>query len=198
MAELGPTKLEAVQRMMAAAGFGVPSALDTGGASDEAQAERVLDYVTVDEQIKGGMDNVLVGKQFTAADVGGGVYKITFDSDVLKVECVGPGRYTGNISVRNGFAFITTEDTDDFGSAVSIVCNVYEAVPWSQIAPDAKHAIIKRAIQEFVRQKNPDPNKEIILDKEAAESESYRTPPPDRAAPPRSPIPPTFQPRQGS
>lgn len=168
MAELGRTKLEAVQDMMREAGYGIPSSIPgSPNGSDEGNAEAVLDQVTQECLIDGYKGNIRKGVALTAADVGGGVFKITLDATILDAKCVAPGRYEERLVPRGGFLYNVNEATDDFGSAVTVYCDVHDEVAWADLAPDLKEVVLTKARERFVRNYRFDPNKESKLQAEA-------------------------------
>lgn len=148
MPELGQTKLEAINEILRSVNQGAVAALDPGGSSDASNAERVLDQITQDKLLDGFHGNVSRAVTYTAT-LSGSDYLITFGTDVLRVDCLGPGRYRGNISLRGGDAFIITEDTKNFGSAVTLIFDVYKEIAWADLTPDVKRAITKAAVEQY-------------------------------------------------
>jgi hypothetical protein len=65
MPVLGLSKLEAVNALLESIGHSHVAALDTGGFSDAAQAERVLDRTLIEQMGLGWHDNVVFSKPFT-------------------------------------------------------------------------------------------------------------------------------------
>lgn len=167
-AELGLSKLDAVNDMMRAVGLRPADALDTNGASDEAYAEDVLDLATEYELSKGWPANTRYAQTLTAVDNSGSYY-IDVGATVLSIDCLGPGRYRGNITLREGRAYINTEGTSDFGSAVSITANIIDELAWDKLPPDLKHVVLARAISMWKLRKMPDREMAAMFAAERAE-----------------------------
>lgn len=169
MAEAGVTKLEAVNDILHSLGRGTVAALDTGGASDAADAERILDRTTIKELARGWPCNTIAAKTYTST---GTPSVIDLNSvNPLRVECVGPGRYAGQISLRGSLAYIVNEGTTDFGSATTITLNVYTEVAWADLSPDLKEVVLESAKVTFRRYYMPDADIEFRLQKEADKAE---------------------------
>ena len=163
MAIGGYTELEAVNQMLASVGIRqVASVSSETGSDDASDALRVLNRTSTSVQARGWPSNTDVAKSFTAADIGGGVYQIDLSASntvaVLRTECLGPGRYRGNIEVRNDrgagspktWAYITTEGTKDFGSAAVIMCDVVYELDFNDECPaDLQEVIVSEAISNF-------------------------------------------------
>lgn len=145
MAEHGISKLEACNEMLRAIGLRPVAALDTSGTADVSEAERVLDRNIEYTQAEGWPGNMAKAKSYTADGSG----NITFDSAVLRVECVFPGRHAGNVTIRDGKAYSTAEDTNSFGAAAVLGFNVWTEVAWAQLPPDLKHRILAAAKLDY-------------------------------------------------
>lgn len=161
MAIGGITELQAVNQMLAAVGIRqVTGSLTETGSDDASDALRVLNRTSTAVQARGWPSNTKVSKGYTPADVGSGVYKVDFSEantvSVLRVECIAPGRYAGNIEIRNDrannktWAYIKTEDTQDFGAATVIYCDVVEELDFEEECPaDLQELIVSEAIANF-------------------------------------------------
>ena len=171
MATLGMTKLEAVNGLLRSVDIRPVSALDPGGSSEEAEAERVLDDVITLTCAEGFPSNMTRAKSYTAADIGGGVYKVTFGTTVLRVECVAPGRYAGQVTIREDKAYLIGEGTEDFGSAITIYADIYEDLTWDQLPQDVKSVVYRRAIVEYRRLKMFNLEMEQMMEKDVARAE---------------------------
>ena len=146
MAEIGMTKLEAVNNLLRTIGHRAVSALDPGGISDAAEAERVLDRMVEQVQTDGHPSNTEY-KVYTSS--GAGV--VTLDTDVLWIECVHPGRHAGRLkAVAGNQAYNVYEQTATLASG-AIEVGIWQRVeiPWADCTPDLKHAIVARAETEF-------------------------------------------------
>lgn len=146
MAVLGTTKLEAVQHMMAAAGRRAPSALDTGGASEESEAERVLDMAIRAVQTEGYEANYRKGVEYTADGSG----NITFAATILRVQCVAPGRYAGRVVLKEDAAYCVTENSANFGASTKLYFDIWEELTWDQCPPDLKERILSAATVDYI------------------------------------------------
>lgn len=161
MAIGGYTSLQAVNQMLASVGIRqVASVSSETGTDDASDALRVLNRTSTEVQARGWPSNMDVAKSYTAADIGGGVYKVDFSAsntvEVLRVECVAPGRYKGNIEIRNDrtnnktWAYIKSEGTQDFGSAAVIMCDVVYELDFEEACPpDLQALIVSEAIANF-------------------------------------------------
>lgn len=145
MAVLGVSKLEAVQRMMAAVGRGPPSALDPGSASDAGIAELALDHWITQVQTEGYEANYRKGVEYTADGSG----NITFASTILRVECVAPGRHAGRIVLKEDKAYSISENTNAFGASTKIYFDIWEELTWDECPPDLKQRILAAATIDF-------------------------------------------------
>lgn len=145
MAEIGMTKLEAVNNLLRTVGMRPVSALDAGGTSDASEAERVLDEVTELVQTDGHPSNTHTKSYTTSSGVA------ALDSDVLQIEVVWPPRHAGRCKAIDGEVYNTFEDTNDVGDGGSATIGVVQRVeiPWAQCTPDLKHAILSRAKTDY-------------------------------------------------
>ena len=191
MAVLGMTQLEAVNEILRGVGILPVSAVDTGGSSDAAEAERVLEYCSELEQTKGWKSNTAIAKEYTSAAT---PFAITAGTNILRVECVAPGRYRDNIALGGGATgdefYIVTEDTTSFGAeGVKIYCNVVLKRTFVTCSPDLKHVIVTEATKIMRRRKKFDPNLDQALSEEALEADVRADrnidamPPPSNAQP---------------
>src|SRR5688500_12696324 len=88
MPVLGLTKLDAVNAMLEAIDAEPVSALDTGGASIQAKAERILDRVCQQAQSWGWPDNAIKTKKSTSSGS-----TITLPVDTLRIASAGPAQH---------------------------------------------------------------------------------------------------------
>lgn len=172
MAEIGLSKLQAVNRILRAVDQGAVSALDPGGSSEAADAERVLDDQIEILQAQGWPFNTNKGEAHTAS---GGGNTINFGSDTLAVRCIAPGRYMDNIQLRGDEAYIVTEATNDFGSALTIYVDRIVEVAWASCDTNFKNLAIAHAVQEFRRRKQFDAQLDAALTQEVAVAEQKAT-----------------------
>lgn len=174
MAEIGISKLQAVQEMMRAAGYGIPSSIPgSADGSDEGNAEAVLDQIVEEGMVEGYEGTVRRGILIETADIGGSVYKAAVPSGVVGVECLAPGRFAGRITTRDGFLYATHEGTDTFTANDVFYCDLYDTVDWTDLDPGVKQVLLRKAVERFVRHYRYDPNKNAKLQNEATEAD-YR------------------------
>ena len=174
MAEIGISKLQAVQEMMRAAGYGIPSSIPgSADGSDEGNAEAVLDQIIEEGMVEGFEGTVRRGILVQTADIGGSVYKAAVPSGVVGVHCLAPGRFAGRITTRDGFLYATHEGTDTFTANDVFYCDLYDTVDWTDLDPGVRQALLAKAVERFVRHYRYDPNKAQKLSAESTEA-SYR------------------------
>ena len=163
MAVLGMTKLEAVNAILRAVGDPFVAALNTAGNSEASEAERLLDYASELVQTRGWPGNTTYAKAYTAA---GGSNEVTFGADTLRVDCVAPGRFRGNVTLQGDKAYICSEGTTNFGSGLTIYCDVVRELAFEDTPPDLRHAIVTEAAQLYRRRKLPNAPIDAMLGEE--------------------------------
>lgn len=141
MAVLGHSKLEAVNHMLAAVGLlrvaSLPSPLDT---SEESRAEYTLDHWIRQAQTEGWADNMRHVTYSAGTDV-------TVGSDVLRVVCVAPGRYAGNLALKEDKLYCVTEDTNVLATDVHV--HEWVELTWDQCSPVLKDRILTAATEDY-------------------------------------------------
>ncbi len=163
MATLGMTKLEAVNAVLRAVGDAFVAALDTSGNSEASEAERILDYASELVQTRGWPANTTYAKAHTAA---GASNEITVNSDTLRIDCVAPGRYRGNLTLSGDVVYNCAEGVSNFGSAVTVYLDVVRELAFADTPPDLRHAIVTEAAQLYRRRKMPHPAVDAMLGEE--------------------------------
>lgn len=191
------TTVEAVNIILATIGHRqITTVSSESGPSDASDALRVLNRNNSVVQAQGWPANTSQGQAFLAADIGGGVFQIDLSEagtvDVLRVECVAPGPYTGRIEIRNDapnnrvWAYDSGGNTLDFGSAVTIYCDVVRELDFENECPiDIQDLVVRAAKQEFQmdRATNQAINESIREERARAELSANR----DRGRP-RTPV----------
>lgn len=167
--ERGITKLDAVNEMLRAVDLLPVSALAPGTATEEGEAEEVLDNVLQLKLAQGQCNNIEPGQAFTAA-LDTGSYFIDFASTVLDIKCIAPARYAGNIRVRTGRAYNIAEATANFGSAVVIYCDVVRELAWSVLDAAVKMDVLAEAMLRYRRRRMPNAAVDQMLQQERAET----------------------------
>lgn len=162
MAVLGHSKLEAVNHMLAAVGLLRVNALGTGDASEEGRAEYALDHWIRQAQTEGWADNKRHVTYAAGTDV-------TVGSDVLRIECVAPGRYAGNLALKEDKLYCVTEDTNVLATDV----NVHEWVEltWDQCSPVLKDRILTAATEDYVARIKQRPDLAEVLARQTASAD---------------------------
>lgn len=167
MATLGLTKLQAVNRILRAASLRPVTALDTGGTSEAADAEDLLDEVDVELQSKGWPENTVRAQSHTAADVGGGVYKITVASDTLDIRPVGADAHR-TLVLNGDIVFDANQNTEDFGSAVVIYFDRVKELDFIDCSPKLKNLIAAEAARRYQQAFLNSPSRDQFLAERAA------------------------------
>lgn len=180
MAVLGDSKLEAVTHMMAAAGRRAPASLDPGGSSEEAFAEQILDQHIRAVQTEGYHANQRHKTYSSGTDV-------TVGSDVLRLVCVAPGRYAGNIVLKGDVLYCATEDTNVLSADAH--CIIWVEMTWDQCPPEIKSQVLAKATKDYVARLKQRQDLMAILEEQAADADknTNRPPMPDYIPPNRSP-----------
>lgn len=156
------TKLQAVNMMLSSVGIRqVASASSETGSDDASDALRVLNRFNTIIQSKGWPCNTAKGYQFTTDDdgAGGAGVKLDFSTfsvngtsrEPLRVECVGPGLYAGNIELLGDLAFIVNQGTTSFPSnTTTVICDVvFELDFETECPPDLQYVIVGEATKAF-------------------------------------------------
>lgn len=194
MAGLGLTKLMTVNRMLLALGMGRVTALDTSGASDAAEAEYFLDQM-IDAAILEGHPSCV--ERHVSITASSGVVDLS-SAHSLTRRVEGSGKYQGRkFSIRGTSVYdeILASTTIGTGSEI-VTLDLYKAASASSpanfedLAPDLKHLIAERAVQEYRYTKRPDPNVDATLARRVNRAEitgsmSDSTPHERRDKPPR-------------
>lgn len=172
MATLGYSKLEAVNAIL----FGinqprVPS-LDTGGTSDAAEVEYVLDLVTRSVLTRGWPCNTERNQTISAADVGSGVFKCTLPGDVLAVRGAGVDKGR-EFALRGGLLWDIDAGTDTFSSGDSFTVDYLVDLDFDDIDPGVKELIVAEAARVYLLRKNPDPDINQMLREEHIRADIY-------------------------
>lgn len=179
MAVLGHSKLEAVNQMLAALGLLPVSAIS---GNDEAErAEQFLNHWTRQVQTEGYAGNMR-HKTYAAGT------NVTVGSDVLRVECVAPGRYAGNIELKEDKLHCVTEDSNVI--AADVHCHIWVEMTWEQCPPSLKDRILSFATQDYVARVKQRPDLMAVLEKQAQMSDVLS----ERPALRTEGIPPNTQP----
>ncbi len=166
--ERGFSKLDAVNILLRSIALNPVTALDTGGNSEQGDAERVIDEVDQEMQTRGVPENTVLAVAHVAA-LDTGSYFIDFDSTILRVKCVAPARYRDAIVMRKGRAYNSREQTSNFGSAVTLYFDEVVKLAWDYLEPTTKHDIIAEATLRFRRRKMPNPAIDSMLQQERVE-----------------------------
>ena len=187
MATTDPTTLEAVNEMLAVLNIPAATALDTGGTSDEAEAERVLDRVSRKAQrIHPQAGNLRLGVSVTSS--GGG--EITAPSGSYAVwgngaESIKP------LDIVNSLVWdAQTGSSNGWGNAQTYIFNFYVEQTFSQCSPIMREFILAQAKLEYMRQEQRDTVLEESLQSEIERASSALPPPPMHY---RSEPPPPFR-----
>lgn len=194
MAGLGLTKLQVINRMLLALGAGRVAALDSGGASDAAEAEYFLDQL-IDQAIIEGHPSCV--ERHVSITCSGGEIDLS-SAHGLTRRIMGSGKYQGRkFSIRGTKVYDEIAGSTVIGAASEVVTlDLFKAASASSpanfedLAPDLKYAIAERAVQEYRFTKRPDQLVDATLARrvnkaEIAAAMSDETPFEQRPKPPR-------------
>lgn len=151
--------LDAVNEILESIGQPPVTTLDTGGASEEADAERFLDRANRNVQKRGWQMNTIVQKQHTPDGSG----LISLGSSVLRMS-VNPNSFPLRASIRNGALYDLDNDTNVFTKSVYL--DVVSLVPFTQLTQAMANYIVKYAAQDFQRYKKRGRFDEAVAERE--------------------------------
>jgi len=184
MADLGLTKLKAVNRMLRTIPILPVAALDPSGSSEASRAEEVLDEVTDAVLLEGYYDNFVRCKLFTAV-----ASEITVTSDVLRVRSAGPNQHR-NFTLKSDKVYDLDRDTSTFASATEqIYLDVWKKWSFVDLAPQLKELITNRAAVVYQSRRRGSPDMDQTLTRESAQAEVNVNKPGIPLAPSQTPNP---------
>lgn len=167
------TDLQAVNQILSSVGIRqVASVSSETGSDDASDALRVLNRYNTLVQSRGWPANTLRSIGIAAA---GGSNEITFTGTnynaraivPLRVECIAPGRFMGNVELAGDKAYVVTENTSNFGSAITVYFDIVHELDFeSECPPDLQHVILEEAKRAF----QMDRRANEIIDQTIAES----------------------------
>lgn len=139
------TKLEAVTKVLAAAGQRPPGSLDTGGSSDASEAERLLDEIDLEVQSLGWHFNTVDKETFSP----NGSNQIVLGTHIIRADGYS---LSPDLTVR-GVLLVDRSDntTTNFTSSVELTY-VYRA-SWGCIPNEVQDWIAAEAALRFVEQR---------------------------------------------
>lgn len=187
------TILDGVNRVLIASGIRPVAALDTNGASEASDAERMLDHATRDAQIPGLYENRVMSVKHTAA---GGV--ISLASNVIAIQAAGPTQHR-NFTIRESAGvwqvFDLERNTFVFTNGEEIFLDLTVEVQFRNASPYAQDIIVKRAAQMFQRRFKGSPTADAMLSEELLRAEAGAPRASGRGESDRSDPPPFIAPR---
>jgi len=163
MAVLGMTKIDAVNQCLAAIGEGWCTALETGGTSDVAEAERYVDMVTRQECTKFWPCNTTMGKVYTPA---GSPTIVTLGTDVLNIRHVRK-QDENRFSVKGDKVWDQRSGSTTISDA-TILLDIAVLLSYEDCSPDLKETIAAKAALLFQRRKQGNPIRDSQLTQEGA------------------------------
>lgn len=168
------TDLQAVNQMLSAVGIRqVASVSDEAGSDDASDALRVLYRYSTIVQTRGWAANTLRGIGLTASG-GSNTIDLTIGSAItpLRIECVAPGKWAGQVEMKGNNAFIVTENTTNFGSAVTVYFDIVHELDFEDACPpDLQYAIITEATKAFQMDRRANELVDRQLAEQAAKAE---------------------------
>lgn len=183
MASNGTTKLLGVNRMLRWVGERNVSALDTGGVSIQADAERVLDDVTLRVLARGYDENTRLSVALTAS-----AGAIAVPSGVIHLRAAGASHYR-RFSIRNTSVFDMEAYSASFGTSEVIYCDLIYTLTFEECSQRLKDLICDEACVAFQQIYRGSPEKdgytkENLLKSEVASVRAPAMPPPFNQIPP--------------
>lgn len=172
---LGLTKIQAVNRMLAAVQTNRVTALDstgswpslTYGPSEEATAEYWLDVVSQriqSQSLNRGLTfNVVFAKKYTAGTVDG-VLSVQFASTVIGIRPAGSNQFD-RFELRQDMAYDLKNDTLTL-AAGDYFFDVVSVIDFANCPPDVKELIIAEATVEYQRRRKGNPQVDVALNEE--------------------------------
>lgn len=191
MAELGPAKLEGVNRLMRTIGEKPVAALDTGGTSQAAECERILDQVTRTVQETALEDNVQMCATLTAS-----AGAVTLPATTLVVLSAGTSQHR-HFKAKGDVLFDIDNWTAVFGASEVVQVKIAHAIAWADCSPVMKEKIIAEGELLMQRYWRGNPMKDQELQQQVGRVDGLAPRP--LARPGGSPFPgtiPPFQPAQ--
>jgi len=141
------TKLDAVNACLAAINEYRVTALDTGGTSIAAEAERYVDDSTRYLCAQGFPCNTLRAKPYTPA---GGTFEITLGSDVLRIRGAGPDQHR-NLVMRGTKVYDADKGQFSMTNTNPVYLDVAELLAFADLDPMLREQVAQHAAQRFAR-----------------------------------------------
>jgi len=143
----GVSKLAAVNRVLRSVGIPPVTALDTGGTTEEAEAETILDESINEVMSKGWSCNT--ADERTLSPSGGEI-------DMSGILQFSGSKYGDEYAIKNGKLYDPINDTDSAFTADVVLTDVVFQLSFDQIPEIIQKYIIAHAQLEFVRYKRQD------------------------------------------
>jgi len=140
------TKLDAVNQCLAAINEYRVTALDTGGTSIGAEAERYVDDSTRYFCAQGFPCNTLRAKAYTPD----GSFEIVLGSSVLRVRSAGPDQHR-NLVMRGTKVFDADKGQFAMSGAGDVYLDVAELLDFADLDPMLREQVAQHASQRFAR-----------------------------------------------
>jgi len=141
------TKLDAVNACLAAINEYRVTALDTGGTSITAEAERYVDDSTRYFCAMGFPCNTLRAKAYTPA---AGTFEVTLGSDTLRIRSAGPDQHR-NLVQRGNKVYDADKGQFSMGGTTPIYLDVAELLAFADLDPMLREQVAQHAAQRFAR-----------------------------------------------
>ena len=141
------TKLDAVNEMLESIGEPPVTALDTGGTSDQGDAERILDRETDSVLLLGWACNTIRDQAFSPS---GGKIALTLGSLAVLRFTPAAGQY-GSFAQRGAYLYDTLNNTDTFTASVRL--DVILRLDFEDLSDALAKLIVKAASVKYQRYK---------------------------------------------
>jgi hypothetical protein len=178
------SKLDAVNHMLESVGIKPVAALDTGGYTEAADAERVLDRESKLVQCEGHYGNRVMAKSYTAAS-----NVVALASTVLTIKAAGRTQHRNFVLRETGGTpqvWDLDEDTFTIATGTVIQLDVTYEIPYADAQIDLQNVILQRAAQIFQRRFGRNPEADVGHSEERIRAEAVAQRTQGRAASDRS------------
>lgn len=141
------TKLDAVNQCLAAINEYRVSALDTGGTSIQAEAERYVDDATRYFCGLGFPSNTIRSKAYTPS---AGTFQIDLGTSIVRAKGAGPDQHR-NLVMRGTKVWDADKGQFSMGNTNPVYLDVAELLDFADLDPFEREQVAQHAAQKFAR-----------------------------------------------
>lgn len=187
------SRLDGVNRCLMNVGIRPVSALDTGGSSEAADVERILDFESRSLQVQGLYEN----RVMCVAHVADGSGNVVLATTIIGIKSAGSSQHR-NFAMRDNGSNILVYNLDAgtlvFTVGETIYLDLTFEIPFESASPSIQESVLKCATEVFARQFSNNPFRDSQLKLERLRTEAMSERSVGRSASDRS-NPPAFSPR---